>query len=424
MKTATYGDFTDVKVVIALPNLAPGGAQTQGLILARELIQLGIPTGVFLTHSAEATASNQELSHGVPVLFSQDIPVRKPLVEIIERGFLTIIMKVGFHRLSPLLKGRICRRILRKFDLPTTVQNSLKTNLKIALAARSFRIFLEDNEKVIVISFLPQTNIASIIAAVPLTFTAVIERNDFDHQQVGEGIRHAQMLLYPRANLIGSNSRNATMQMSAHFLNRDIHFIPNAYRATRRSWQDSRTEKLILVVGRLEKQKRPLEVLKACIDSQVLAQGWKIAFAGSGSLENELRELQKTVPNYQDSVLILGHLQGSELPYSAATISILNSDYEGSPNVLAESISSGAIPLVRASIAEFSEFIPPEFQHSLVFKDVDSLTKILRDIAGLIDKQAEIRERLTHHFNLRLKEYSIKRDKFMQLIEIESSSRN
>ena len=424
MRATAYGDNTDVRVVIALPNLAAGGAQTQGLILARELIQAGIPTGVFLTHSAEATASNQELSRRIPVIFSQDIPVRKPLVEIIERGFLNMTTKVGFHRLSPLLKGRICRRILRKFDLPSTVRDSLRTNLKIGLAARSFRAFLEHNEKAIVISFLPQTNIASIIAAVPLTFVAVIERNDFDRQKVGEGIKHAQMLLYPRANLIGSNSRNAAEQMSAHFPHRDVHFIPNAYRATRLSWQDSRTEKLILVVGRLERQKRPLEVLRACIDSNSFSQGWKVAFAGSGTLQDELREMARSIPNYEDHVLILGHLKAHEIPYSRVTLSILNSDYEGSPNVLAESLSFGVIPLVRESVSEFREFIPPEFQHSLVFKDVDSLTNILRNTAGLIARQAEIREHLTHHFNLRLKEYSMERDRFLQLVTREVSYRD
>ena len=423
MRAAAYGDHTDVRVVIALPNLAAGGAQTQGLILARELIQAGIPTGVFLTHSAEATASNQELSKGIPVIFSHDVPVRKPLVEIIEHGFLNMTTKAGFHRLSPLLKGRICRRILRKFDLPMTVRDSLRTNLKIGLAARSFRTFLEHNEKAIVISFLPQTNIASIIAAVPLTFVAVIERNDFDRQQVGGGIKHAQILLYPRANLIGSNSRNAAEQMSAHFPNRDIHFIPNAYQAALPSSQDSRTEKLMLVVGRLEKQKRPMEVLKACIDSQVLAQGWKIAFAGSGSLENELRELRKTIPNYQDCVLLLGHLKGSELPYSAATVSILNSDYEGSPNVLAESISSGVIPLVRASIAEFNEFIPAELEPLLVFENAGSLTRILSDIGLLLDNRARTKELLADHFNQKLTEYSLERNRFIKLIKLEARNK-
>lgn len=423
MKTTVLRDYSDVRIIIALPNLAAGGAQTQGLILARELVQAGIPTGVFLTHSAESTASNQELSQGIPVIFSQDIPVRKPIVEIVERGLLSMTTKVGFHRLSPLLKGRVCRRILRKFDLPTSVRNSLRTNLKIALAARALRKFLEHSETAVVISFLPQTNIASIIAAAPLTFVAVIERNDFDRQQLGEGTKHAQMLLYPRANLIGSNSRNAAEQMSAHFPNRDIHFIPNAYRAALPSWQDSRTEKLILVVGRLERQKRPLEVLKACIDSQVLAQGWKIAFAGSGSLENELQELSKTIPNYQD-VLILGHLKGGQIPYSTATISILNADYEGSPNVLAESISSGVIPLVRSSIAELNEFIPPELQPLLVFENAGSLTKILSDTGVLLENWTRTKKLLADNFNQKLTEYSIERNRFVNLMELEAKSRD
>ena len=63
-------------------------------------------------------------------------------------------------------------------------------------------------------------------------------------------------------------------------------------------------------------------------------------------------------------------------------------------------------------------------QNLLVFKDVDSLTNILGNTAGLIARQAEIRERLTHHFNLRLKEYSMERDRFLQLVTREVSYRD
>lgn len=424
MITNSFSDYPDVRVVIALPNLAAGGAQTQGLILARDLLEKGIPTGVFLTHSAVATYSNQELSQGIPILYSQDVPVRKPFVEIFDRAVLDMATRIGAHPLTSLLKRRLSARILRDFDLPDTVQDCLRTNLKIGLAARSLRAFLEKNKRTIVISLLPQTNIASIIAAVPLTYVAVIERNDFDRQEIGGGIRHAQMLLYPRANLIGANSRNAMQQMSAHFPDQSVHFIPNAYRPGHTLRLDSSTEKLILVVGRLEKQKRPLEVLRACIDSNVFSQGWKVAFAGSGTLEDQVRGLLASMPKYRNRVLLLGHLKTHEIPYSRAAFCIVNSDYEGSPNVLAESLSFGVIPLVRESVSEFREFIPPEFQHSLVFDNVDSLTKILSNIAALSDKQAEIRDGLTHHFNLRLKEYSIERDEFLQLITRETRSRD
>ena len=409
-----------ISTLVILPNLAPGGAQKQGLILAKQLAESGIPPAIFLTHSTETTNSNRELSAGIPIFFAGDVVKKIPFLERIDRILLAAAQRTGPGWGIQLLKRRLSNRIFRGLGVPHEISRNLETNLKIGVASRAIRLTIERQAPKLLISFLPQTNIATLLGANGKQFVVVVERNDFVRQNVGSGIRRAQSLTYPMSNLIAANSKNAVGQMMKYFPDNRVVFVPNTYPAPIRPNLWEGRPQTILVVGRLEPQKRPIEVLKAFLDSGIGSEGWKLVFVGSGSLERSLREVAGGSPE-KNHIEFLGHVTSGEIPYEKASFAILNSDYEGSPNVLAEAIASGVVPLVRDSITEAKEFISDKDQQMLIFSDQAQLSGIFQNLGPLTNAHSATIDALTNTYKRRLKEYARARQAFLgELVRIAS----
>ena len=402
----------EVAALVILPNLAPGGAQKQGLILARQLSESGTSTAIFLTHSTTTTDSNKELSAGMPIIFAGDVVKKIPLLERIDNILLTIAQRASLGRATQLLKKRLSIRILRGLKVPPEISRNLETNLKISIASRAIRKTLDCSAPNLMISFLPQSNIATLLGSNTRPFVVVVERNDFVRQDIGAGIRRAQSLTYPMADLVAANSKNAVRQMAKHFPKNRVVFAPNTYPAPVEEALREERSRTILVVGRLELQKRPVEVLRAFLDSGIGSRGWKLVFVGSGSLEKKLRGIADSASRPHE-IELRGHVPSGQIPYHEASITVLNSDYEGSPNVLAEAIAWGVVPLVRDSVTEAKEFIPGEKEKMLMFSDQAQLTQTLRDIETIRGARVETMNALIRTYERRLNEYGIARRVFL-----------
>jgi len=125
-------------------------------------------------------------------------------------------------------------------------------------------------------------------------------------------------------------------------------------------------DRFILVVGRLEPQKRWDRLIAALplladrtIPLVILGEG-----SERGAIEAQVREL-----GLGDRVLLLGH-SGDPLPVMArATVLALTSDYEGVPGVLREALSVGTPVVSTDSSAAVAEIVNRPDRGTVVARD-------------------------------------------------------
>ncbi|WP_058893577.1 glycosyltransferase [Campylobacter iguaniorum] len=161
-------------------------------------------------------------------------------------------------------------------------------------------------------------------------------------------------------------------------------------------------QNVILSVGRLENVKGYDIYLQALsLVDRGLLKGWEVWIAGSGSLENELKQM---AINLGLEVKFLGHVNDVSVLYEKAKILALSSKSEGFGNVLVEAIfydvlrvatpTNGANELIKNGFDGFisSDFSPKSF--------ACELEKVLKD--------ENLRENLTKNANLKRDEFDIK----------------
>ncbi|MCX6351413.1 MAG: glycosyltransferase [Bacteroidetes bacterium] len=108
----------------------------------------------------------------------------------------------------------------------------------------------------------------------------------------------------------------------------------------------------ILAIGRLEKQKR-YDKLFDILASTKSIKKIETTIIGKGRLMEELKMKAEKVSNLTNEIKLIGTVQNPELFYNNADIFVLTSDFEGTPNVVLEAMSSG-IPVVSTKVGNLS----------------------------------------------------------------------
>lgn len=103
-------------------------------------------------------------------------------------------------------------------------------------------------------------------------------------------------------------------------------------------------KKIVLAVGRLEKQKRFDRLIEAFSQATADKSDWVLAILGEGPLRDELYALSSRL-KCQDRIKLLGKAGNMGDWYAAASIFALSSDFEGFPNALVEALAHG-VPAV------------------------------------------------------------------------------
>jgi glycosyltransferase involved in cell wall biosynthesis len=133
----------------------------------------------------------------------------------------------------------------------------------------------------------------------------------------------------------------------------------SASRELRYSLGIGEEKKVILIVGRLSKEKDHLTLLKAVRELPV-----HLLIVGEGPerrrIEEHIRETGK-----EGSVTLTGQVPTAEPYYGVADIAVLSSLSEGSPNALLEAMAAG-VPVVATSVGGIPEIVTHEESALLV----------------------------------------------------------
>ncbi len=159
-----------------------------------------------------------------------------------------------------------------------------------------------------------------------------------------------------------------------------------------------RDEKILMSVGRLHPVKR-LDLLLRAV--QQLDQRYKLFIVGTGTLENELKEMAESL-GVSDRVLFTGAVPYSEVPkyMNMADLMVMTSSIEGQPRVLIEAMSCGT-PAVGTNVFGIRDTIEEGVTGYLASDDPS-------DIAEKISKALENEEFPHLCRSVALKNYSNK----------------
>ena len=192
-----------------------------------------------------------------------------------------------------------------------------------------------------VLSFLTQTNIATVLATRGLDTHAVIsERNDPRLQRHRFRIELLRRIVYRWADVVTANSRGAMTALESFVPKEKLAFLPNPLAAAPSNETIAFTAPTVITVGRLVEQKGIDVLLAAWAKVAAAMPGWRLALVGDGPLEGELRAQARKL-GVADSIDWFGHVSDPYPLLRGAEFFVMTSRFEGTPNALLEAMACG-----------------------------------------------------------------------------------
>jgi len=192
----------------------------------------------------------------------------------------------------------------------------------------------------IIISFLTQTNIISLLANFGKFPIIIAERSIYNSETNSKFWRLLRRFIYPFADILVLLTKEDAKNY--YFVDNKV-VIPNFIKVSNNSIKSllKKKEDIVLAVGRLHpvKQFDKLIYLFSKIDTN-----YKLYIVGEGSERERLETLIKKL-NLQNKVFLPGRTKNIDSYYKKAKIFVLTSKYEAFPNVLLESMNYGCIPI-------------------------------------------------------------------------------
>lgn len=202
----------------------------------------------------------------------------------------------------------------------------------------------------------------------------VSERNNPWVMPYKKVTRILRKILYPFASGLIFQTKGASSFFSKRIQEKgiilpnplDISRLPEPYHGERR--------KIIVGVGRLEKQKNFSLLIEAFADFYKKNNDYELHIFGDGSLKQELSELSdKLLP--KGKVKLLGNNRELLNSIKDCAIFALSSDYEGVPNVLIEAMAIG-MPVISTDC-------DPGGARELIENGVNGIIVPKKDISGM-----------------------------------------
>ena len=154
-------------------------------------------------------------------------------------------------------------------------------------------------------------------------------------------------LIYKKSDGVISNSIESFNYFKNKKFKNELIYIHNPVEKINNNNKiDKKNKKIILSIGRLEKQKNIIGLLKAIIIVKKKFNNIRLIIVGSGT---EIKSIKKFINtnNLSKNILLVGY-KTSEKYFKRSGIFVLNSLFEGLPNVLIEALSY-KIPIISTN---------------------------------------------------------------------------
>jgi glycosyltransferase involved in cell wall biosynthesis len=329
------------KVAFVIAHLGAGGAQRVAANAANALVERGFEVHVVVLYQRpEAyrvdprvvihSGSRQQIA---ALDFDQD-PADEQPPQIKPRGPATPAGRV--ERLKAAIKRspQLYNITLRVFG-PAFAAYHL-TRITVLLRRK-----IREIEPDAVLSFLTQTNVATVLATRGLdTHTVISERNDPRLQRQRFRVEFLRRVCYRWADVVTANSKGALAPLEAFVPSHKLAFLPNPLAAAPSSETAAFTAPTVITVGRLVEQKGIDVLLDAWAKVVAELPDWRLALVGDGPLTGELKEQARKL-GVADSIDWIGHVSDPFPFLRGAKFFVMTSRFEGTPNALLEAMACG-----------------------------------------------------------------------------------
>jgi glycosyltransferase involved in cell wall biosynthesis len=236
-----------------------------------------------------------------------------------DKIFYYLEKKIKITRLNFTNNGRLSK-----------VSNALRAMVKL-------RLLLKHSRPDFVLSFITQSNIATILSSLFLGVNVFVSDRSNPFKKQPTVLSILRRLSYRYSTGIIAQTSTAKMILEKSTGNKNIYVIPNPIREIKLN-PKIKKEKIILNIGRFVPEKGTLYLLEAF--ARIEGDGWKLILLGDGplrtNLENKVKEL-----GLSNSVQMPGIVKNVDDWLSRASIFAFSSISEGFPNALAEAMAAG-----------------------------------------------------------------------------------
>ena len=211
---------------------------------------------------------------------------------------------------------------------------------------RVLRRAIRESRPDIIVSFMSQTNVLTLLATRGLRSAVIIsERTSPRRQAVGRLWRALRRLSYPLADALVCPTRSGLAGFQAIARVRGA-TIPNPVEvpADRVRQRGSRAGNLLIAMGRLIPEKGFDLLLEAFARVGCRHPDWSLTIIGQGVLRSQLEEQSRGL-KIAEKVHFAGHLADPFPLLCAGDLFVLSSRFEGFPMALAEAMACG-LPVV------------------------------------------------------------------------------
>lgn len=219
--------------------------------------------------------------------------------------------------------------------------SSNKNLNKNYLRIRELRKCIKNFKPDIVLSFLGPNNLRMLIATIGLKCKKVVSVRNDPVQEYGNS--YAKRLI---TNIIFLFADGCVFQTE---MAKDYFWKPIKYRSTiifnpvdKKFFMQkrSKTVKNIISVGRFDKQKNHLLLIRAFAKIAHIFPGENLILYGTGVLKKDMEQLAEKL-NISDRVIFPGVADNIEKKLAESRLFVLSSDFEGMPNALMEAMAVG-----------------------------------------------------------------------------------
>lgn len=242
-----------------------------------------------------------------------------------------------------------------------------------------------------VVSFLTPTNILIILASLGLNVDIIVsERNDTTRQNVGWPWRILRRTLYRFATVVTANTLHSLNDMSSYVPKKKLVHVPNSVELPAIHVGVTARQPIVLNVARLAPHKRQDVLIEAFGLLTERYPKWTLQIVGDGEERRSL-ELIRIGLQLSERVKLVGSVKDVAGHYAHASIFVLPSDYEGTPNALLEAMAHGIPCVISNSLPGAMEYIE-DGRTGLIFDSGDALH--LADRLALLMSNSALRTKL------------------------------
>ncbi|MDZ8184591.1 MAG: glycosyltransferase family 4 protein [Nostoc sp. ChiSLP02] len=282
------------------------------------------------------------------------------------------------------------------------------------------RLAISASNPEIVISFMSEANVITLLATRGLNVPVLVSERNNPEIALGKSSIWAKLRqwTYPFAKRIIVQTQRAFNYFPSSLQTR-IYVIPNPVLSPPTKLSKSKElshklpgQRLLIAVGRLEKQKGFDLLLQAFANLKDDFPEWQLIILGEGVLRLDLKELSERL-GLNDRVDFPGRVKNIYEILQEADIYVMSSRFEGFPNALCEAMASG-LPVISTDC--------PNGPREIIRDGIDGLLVPNEDVSALavamklLMSDQQKRQRLATYASDITERFSI--EKIMEMWEV------